>query len=366
MIPITRVELAADTEARVLAVLRSGQLAQGEVVEEFERRFATLHQVGHAVAVNNGTTALVAAMQAIGLRPGDEVITTPFTFIATLNAILEAGATARFADIGDDYNVLPEAMEHLVNERTRALLPVHLYGYPVDMDGVRAVAARHGLPIVEDAAQAVAASFDGRPVGGAGVGCFSLYATKNLSTGEGGVVTTDDDAIADRLRLLRNQGMRERYVYEIAGHNYRLTNVAAAIGVAQLGELSDKTARRQANAARLTAGLRGVPGLLVPPDPDERRTHVYHQYTVRVTTDAAIERDEVIERLTAAGIGCGIYYPRLVNDYECYADDARVSVDDTPHARRIATEVLSLPVHPSLTDAELDTIVDAVRQALGS
>lgn len=364
MIPISRVDLPADTEDRVLAVLRSGRLAQGEVVEEFEHGFADLHEVRHAIAVNSGTTALVAAMQALELGPGDEVITTPFTFVATLNAILEAGATARFADIGDDYNVLPESIAALVTDRTRALMPVHLYGYPVDLDAVGVIAQRHGLTIIEDAAQAVAATYNGKPVGNAGIGCFSLYATKNLSTGEGGMVTTNDDVIADRLRLLRNQGMRARYIYEMPGHNYRLTNLAAAIGIAQLGEVASRTERRRANATALSHRLGDVQGLSLPPEPEANRDHVFHQYTVRISVNAKAGRDELAEALTARGVGCGVYYPRLVNEYECYAADPRVIHDETPHARLIASEVLSLPVHPSLTAADFDTIATAVRQVL--
>lgn len=367
MIPITKVQLPEGTEELVVEVLRSGQLAQGAVVEQFEREFAELHQVRHAVAVNNGTTALVVAMQALGLQPGDEVITSPFTFIATLNAILEAGATARFADIGGDYNVVPASMEALVGEPTRALLPVHLYGYPVDMAGVADVAARHGLRVVEDAAQAVAAMFEGSPVGGHDVGCFSLYATKNLSTGEGGVVTTNDPAVADRLRLLRNQGMRERYVYEVAGHNYRLTNLAAAVGLPQLRALGASTSRRQSNAAFLSEALGDVEGLIVPPAPAPGRNHVYHQYTVRVAAGGPVSRDEFIAKLTELGVGCGIYYPKLVQDYDCYRDDPRVVVtDQVPVARAIAAEVVSLPVHPFLTDAELDEIVAGVTKAMSS
>ncbi len=366
MIPITTVRFGPEEEALVLEVLRSGQVAQGAYVERFEREFASLHDVEHAIAVNNGTTALVVAMEALGIGPGDEVITSPFTFVATLNAILEAGATARFADIGPDFNVDPTELASLVNERTRALMPVHLFGYMADMDPIMAVAAEHDLHVVEDAAQAVGAMYRGRPAGSFGIGSFSLYATKNLTTGEGGMVTTNDDAIADRLRLLRNQGMRQRYQYEVAGHNYRLTNLAAAVGLPQLARIDEITETRRKNAAALRAGLADVHGLVVPSEPAEGRTHVYHQFTIRITNEAAITRDETIEQLTALGIGCGIYYPKVVYDYACYRNHPRVVLDDVPNADRTVTEVLSLPVHPYLTSADLDQIVSTTREVLGA
>jgi dTDP-4-amino-4,6-dideoxygalactose transaminase len=334
-------------------------------VAELEATFAELHGVPHAVAVNNGTTALVAAMQALGVRPGDEVVTTPFSFIATLNAILEAGGRVRFADIGPDYNVDPAAMAALVNDRTRVLLPVHLYGLVADMAPIVDLAERGGLGLVEDAAQAVGAGYHGRAAGSFGVGTFSLYGTKNVTCGEGGIVTTHDDEVADRLRLLRNQGMRQRYQYEIAGHNYRLTDIQAAIVLPQLRRLKTISEARQANARALTAGLTGIPGLLLPVLP-EGREHVWHQYTVRVTADAAVDRDVLSARLTTAGIGNGFYYPRLMHDYACYRGHPLVADDETPFARRVASEVLSLPVHQGLSAGDLDRIVAAVRDVLAT
>jgi dTDP-4-amino-4,6-dideoxygalactose transaminase len=335
------------------------------MVARLEAQFAELVDVGHAVAVNNGTTALVAALQAVGLRPGDEVVTSPFTFVATVNAALEAGATVRFADIGlDDFTIDPAGVEQVLSERTRVVMPVHLYGQGADMGAIARLAERHGLTVVEDAAQAHGAQVDGRPVGGFGVGCFSLYATKNVTTGEGGMVTTDDDAVADRLRLLRNQGMRARYQYEIAGHNYRMTDLQAAIGIPQMERLAATTDRRRRNASRLDEGLAGLPGLVLPREVPGR-THVYHQYTVRVTDDAPIDRDQLAARLAEAGVGSGTYYPKAVYDYDCYRDHPGVVVGDTPNAEQAAREVLSLPVHAHLTDTDLDTVVEAVRAAMG-
>jgi len=366
MIPITTVRFGHEEEELVLEVLRSGQLAQGAYVERFEREFARLHGVSHAVAVNNGTTALVVAMEALKIGSGDEVITSPFTFVATLNAILESGATARFADIGPDFNIDSENIGSAITAQTRAVMPVHLYGYMADMNPIMALAAAHNLDVIEDAAQAVGAEYHGRRAGSFGVGCFSLYATKNLSTGEGGVVTTNDDDLADRLRLLRNQGMRERYQYELPGHNYRLTNLAAAVGIPQLVRLDEINETRQKNAAVLRRDLAGIVGVEVPKEPADRRTHVYHQFTVRLTDEASMGRDAFIAALTERGIGCGIYYPRVVFDYDCYRNHPRVVVADVPSARRAASEVVSLPVHPHLSAADLELIVTTVREVLGA
>jgi len=249
VIPITVVSVGPEEEKLVLEVLRSGHLAQGPVVEEFESRFAAAHDVGHAVAVNNGTSALVATLEALGIGPGDEVITSPFTFGATLNAILESGATARFADIDENCCLDPDATEHLIGPRTRVIMPVHLYGLPADMPRFERLAAEHGLGLVEDAAQAHGARVGGRAVGSFGIGCFSFYATKNITSGEGGMVTTNDEEVADRLRVLRNQGMRARYQYELAGHNYRLTDLQAAIALPHLLRLGAVNDSRRANAA---------------------------------------------------------------------------------------------------------------------
>lgn len=362
-VPITSVRLGEREEALVLQVLRSGMLAQGPMVARLEELFAQLTGTRHAIAVNNGTTALVASLQALQLEPGDEVVTSPFTFVATLNAVLEAGAIARFADISlDDFAVRPDAVEAAAGPRTRAVMPVHLYGQAAPMDLIAEHAARCDLALVEDAAQAVGATIHGRPVGSFGLACFSLYATKNVTTGEGGIVTTNDDSLADRLRLLRNQGMRARYQYELAGHNYRMTDLQAAVGIPQIEQLAYITERRVANANALSEGLSGIPGLVLPAVLPGR-THVFHQYTVRVTADAPIDRDGLVNSLAADGIGAGVYYPRAVYDYECYRAHPRVMISDTRAAEQAAREVLSLPVHPYLKPADLERIVTTVRRA---
>jgi perosamine synthetase len=362
-IPLSKVVLSEEDLHGVLEVLRSGLFAQGEQTASLEETFAAAHQVTHAIAVSNGTVALTAALRALGVGPGDEVITTPFSFNATLNAILEVGAIARFADVREDFTVAPEAMAALVNGRTAALLPVHLYGLPADMTAIASLARRHGLAIVEDAAQAHGAACAGRSVGGYGVGTFSFYGTKNITCGEGGMIVTDNPDLARKLRLLRNQGMRARYDYELPGYNWRLTDVQAAIALPQVHRLKEITAARSANAERLTSGLAGTPGMVLPAVPSGR-THVWHQYTVRILPDAPVQRAEFCARLGRAGVGHGVYYPRLMHDYPCYADNPQVMADDTPAARAMTSQVVSLPVYPGLREPDLARIVDCAREAM--
>ncbi|MCP4958943.1 MAG: DegT/DnrJ/EryC1/StrS family aminotransferase [Actinomycetia bacterium] len=364
MIPISKVELGPEEEAQVLEVLRSGHLAQGPKVAEFESRCAQLAGTQQAVAVNNGTTALVLAIEGLGLGPDDEVITSPFTFSATINAILESGATVRFGDIGDDYNLDPTTTLSLIGGATRAIMPVHLYGQTADMETFRKLAAEHGLPLIEDAAQAHGATTSsGARAGSFGLGCFSFYATKNVMCGEGGVITLDDHDLADRLRILRNQGMRSRYDYVVPGHNYRMTDLVAAIALPQFDQLEARVERRRHNAARLNAGLDGISGVVLPRTAPGRG-HVWHQYTIRLSSAARLNREELAAVLSEADIGHGFYYPRAVYDYECYRSHPRVVIDGSPRAEEAAASVISLPVHPLLTDQDLDLIVETVDRAL--
>ena len=362
-IPLAKVVVGADEEAAVLAVLRSGLLAGGERVAELERTFARLHEAAHVIAVSNGSVALVAALRAHQIGPGDEVITSPLTFVATLNAILEVGATARFADVTDDLTLDPAALEALITPRTRAVLPVHLYGLPAAMGEITAVARAHGLAVIEDAAQAHGARVGGAPVGSGATAIFSLYGTKNITCGEGGLITTDDDEIAARLRLLRNHGMRARYDYAMPGSNFRLTDLQAAVACVQLGRLPAIQADRSRNATLLSAGLAGLRGLVLPPAP-AGRLHAWHQYTVQVTPEARLDRDQLAKCLDAAGIDSMAYYPKLVHDYPCYQGHPQVADDQTPRAAAAAQQVLSLPVHPALTGADVSRIVSCVRESL--
>ncbi|AYJ47390.1 DegT/DnrJ/EryC1/StrS family aminotransferase [Rhodococcus sp. P1Y] len=366
MISISSISFGEDVEREVLDTLRSGIVAQGPKVKRLEDGFAELVGARHAVAVNNGTTALVAALQVHDLGPGDEVLTTPFTFVATLNAILESGATARFADIDEsDFNVSADAAAERINDRTKVLMPVHLYGQAADLGALMPVASRHGLAVVEDAAQAHGATFDGKGVGTFGTGCFSFYATKNLTTAEGGMITTDDDAVADRLRVLRNQGMRARYVYEVVGHNYRMTDLQASLALPQLNTYLQQVEQRRRNADLLLTGLKDVAGLTLPSQLPGRG-HVWHQFTVLVDDDAPVDRDELAERLSQNDIGSGVYYPKTVYDYDCYRDHPRVMIEDTPVATSVAARCLSIPVHARLSASDIDQIVDTVRNIMGA
>lgn len=365
-IPLSVVQLGPEVEQSVSEVLRSGIIAQGPKVAELERMFAALIGVDHVVAVNNGTTALIAAVQVLDLEPGDEVITSPFTFVATLNAIIAAGAHARFADISaTDFNLDPSNVPGLLTDRTKALMPVHLYGQCADMESIVAIANTNELAIVEDAAQAHGAKVGDASAGSWGLGCFSLYATKNITSGEGGLISTNDAALADTLRVLRNQGMRQRYQYEMVGHNYRLTDLQAAVCVPQLSRYAEIVESRQANAAALSDGLGAIEGVTVPTE-IEGRSHVWHQYTILVDESARRSRDELVDDLTADGIGCGIYYPKVVYDYDCYRTHPQVSLDPVPVADQVVARCLSLPVHAALSTSDIDRIVTTIAKHMGA
>lgn len=363
VIPISQPLIGEMEEKLVLEVLRSGHLVQGPMVEAFEETIRDVVGTRNAVAVNNGTSALIASLLAHGIGPGDEVITSPFTFVATLNAILLVGATPRFVDIGEDFNMDPELLGTAIGPATSAVLPVHLYGCPADMRGIEAAIRGTGIVLVEDAAQALGAMYIDRPAGSFGTGCFSFYASKNITTGEGGAVTTDDDTAAGAVRIIRNQGQRAQYEYERPGFNFRMTELQAALGVAQLTRLPDVLEARRANAQALAEGLAGIDGLIPPSEPRGRR-HVFHQFTVRVTRDARMTRDALLEFLRARDVGCAVYYPRPVFDYACFRRDPRVGAPRTPIADRLSGEVLSLPVHPLLREVDLERIVETVREAL--
>ena len=364
MIPISTVRIDEEIEQGVLAVLRSGMIAQGPRVAELEQIFADICGVKHAVAVNNGTTALVAVLKMLDVPEGSTVVTSPFTFVATLNAAIEAGYKVRFADVDPvTFNVTADAIAAVATPDVSTVMPVHIYGQCADMTSIGALATKNGWAVIEDAAQAHGALHHGRAAGSFGAGCFSFYATKNITTGEGGIITTNDDALADRLRVYRNQGMRQRYQYEMAGTNYRMTDVQAAIGIPQLKKMDSIIASRQSNASVLTELLAGVDGV-VTPSVAVGNSHVWHQYTIRITEGSKRSRDEVIDALTAAGIGCGIYYPRLAHDYDCFRDNPDIETNATPVAAKLVSEVVSLPVHQYLSAEDLRTVASAVKTAV--
>jgi perosamine synthetase len=364
MIPISRVVIDEATEKLVLEVLRSGQIAQGPMVVRFEEACKAMAGTSHAVAVNNGTTALEIALQALDIGPGDEVITTPFTFAATVNAIIHSGATVKFADVTDDYTIDPAGIEAQITDRTKAIMPVHLYGLPADMDRIAPMAAAKGIAIIEDSAQSHGALINGVPVGGYGLACFSFYATKNLSTGEGGVVTTNDDALAEKMRILRNQGMKARYMYEMPGHNYRMMDLVAALAMSQFEARPAMEAARRVNADLLSKGLADVSSIVLPSEPQGRQS-VWHQYTVRLRPDAPVTRDQMITALTERGIGCGIYYPKAAYDYDCYRNHPQVEALACPKAEEFALSVFSIPVHQHLSKQDVETVITNIREVLG-
>lgn len=356
MIPAARPVIGeAEIEAAV-RVLRSGRVVQGPEVAAFEEEFSELVAGRHCIALNSGTSALQLTLIALGIGPGDEVVVPSFSFAASANAVRLVGAVPVFADIEpDDFGLAPAAVEAALTPRTAAIMPVHLYGHPAAVDQLAAVAESNGVALVEDACQAHGAALHGRPVGTFGAaGCFSFYPTKNMHALEGGMVTVADGELARTLRLLRNQGMEQRYANEIVGANMRMTDVAAAIGREQLKQLPGWTEQRRANAKVLDARLAGV---VTPPVADGAR-HVYHQYTVRM----AGGRDAAQQQLTAAGVGSAVYYPTPIHRLKPFqeADRAIGRTWDLPETERAAAEVLSLPVHPSLTDRDLDRIVTAV------
>ena len=355
-------DVGPEAEELVLSVLRSGRLANGPMVERFEALCASMAGTTASVAMANGTVALEASLEVLGIGPGDEVVTSPLTFGATLNAILHAGARARFADIGDDYTLDAESVAALVGPSTAVVLPVHLYGLPADMSALSQLAARHGLAVLEDAAQAHGATIDGRPVGSFGLGSFSFYATKNVTTGEGGAVTTSDPALARRLRLLRNQGTVEPYQYEVVGRNLRMTDVQAAIGIPQLERLEEITKLRETNASALTSAVGELaPSVRLPPLPPGRR-HVWHQYTVLLPEGA--DRDAVRAHMAAAGVQTAAHYAALVWDHPPYRDHPQVATDETPRAAEVARRCLCLPVHPGLKPRHVERVASALAAAL--
>lgn len=355
MIPVSKPYIGEEEKQAVMAVLDSGMIVQGPRVAEFEKQFAAVCGTKHAVATSSGTTALHLAMLAHGIGPGDEVITSPFTFIASVNSILYAGATPVLVDIEEDtFNIDPEAIERAITPRTKAILCVHLFGHLCDMDALQAIADKHGLVIIEDACQSVGGTYKGKVAGSFGTGTFSLYATKNVMSVEGGMITTDDDHIADQCRLLRSHGMRRRYYYDMLGYNFRMTDIHAAVGIAQLARLEASTKKRQENASYLSAKIESV----VTPTVREGYGHVWHQYTIRV--DRGRDRDAAVQQLADNGVGSGIFYPVPAHQH----DYMREVVGNLtfPIAEKAAAEVISLPVHPQLSQADLEKIVAEVNK----
>jgi perosamine synthetase len=347
MIVLSRPQIGPEELQAVTQVLESGVLASGARVEAFEEEFAAAIGVAEAVAVGSGTAALHLSLMAMDVGPGDEVIVPSFTFAATANAVKMVGATPVFADIDrNDYTIHAAGIEPLINERTKAVMPVHLYGQPAPMDEIASLSAAAGIDVIEDAAQAHLAQSSGRKAGAIGrVGAFSFYPTKNMTTGEGGMITTSDREVAERVRLLRNQGMVKRYEHVTIGLNERMTEVEAAIGLVQLRRLQHWTERRREIASIYNEKLDPSLGL-----PTERSDayHVYHQYTL-----APEFREPVSKALRRAHIGHAIYYPKATHQQLPYAG----AEYDLPVTEEMTQRVVSIPVRPDLTDSEIETIL---------
>lgn len=359
VIPIAKPLIDEEEIDAVEAVLRSGVISQGEKVDRFEEAYAAFIGTQYAIAVNSGTAALYIALLANGIGAEDEVITTPFTFIATSNAVLLTGAKPVFADIDPyTFNIDPDQVLSKITPRTKAIIPVHLYGQPCDMKTLMEIADKHGLLIIEDACQAHGAEFDGKKVGSFGTGCFSFYSTKNMTTGEGGMITTNRRDTAEKARLIRSHGQKQRYYHSVIGYNYRMTDMAAAIGICQLRKLARFNKRRLENAGFLTDKLGDIEGFILP-GVSPYAGHVFHQYTVRVTDHFDMPRDNLKEALRSKGVVAEVYYPLPIHKQPLYRD---LGYDDyLPISEKAASEVISLPVHPSLTEEDLQYVVVSIR-----
>ncbi|MFG0331391.1 MAG: DegT/DnrJ/EryC1/StrS family aminotransferase [Phycisphaerales bacterium] len=362
-IPVVSARLEDDEIDAAVEVMRSGQLRQGSVCAEFESRFASMTGAQFALTTSNGTTALQLAYEPL-FEPGDEVLCPGYTFIATVSMVFARGARPVLCEIDpDNFAIDPDDAEQRITDRTRAIAVTHLYGNPANIAAIEALAKRRGLKVIYDAAQSHLARYDGRGIGAFGdTVTYSFYPTKNMTTGEGGMVTTNDGDLARELSLVRDHGMEpgRRYHHVALGYNYRLNDVAAAIGLKQLDKLTERTRRRQRNAARLTERLESVDAV-IPPKPTERAEHVYHQYTIRLNLDALrVDRDEFARALGAEGVGYALHYPTAVHEQPMVQERMKDDLPDLPVCVRTAREVLCLPVHPNLTDEQIDQITEAV------
>ncbi|WP_440952431.1 DegT/DnrJ/EryC1/StrS family aminotransferase [Methanococcoides sp. FTZ1] len=353
MIPIAKPDIGNEEIDAVSEVLASGIIAEGERVGEFESAFADYIGAEHAIAVNSGTAALHTALLAHGIGKGDEVITTSFSFIATANSIAYTGAKPVFVDIeAETFNIDVDLIENSITRDTKALMPVHLYGHPAEMKAINEIADDHDLVIIEDACQAHGATYNGQKVGSFGTGAFSFYPTKNMTTSEGGIITTNDSEIARKARMIRAHGSQERYLHEMIGYNFRMTDIAAAIGLVQLKKLEGYNNARKRNASKLSERLKDIPGVTVPVI-RKGCDHVFHQYTIRVKN-----RDEVVACLKQSGIGTGVYYPIPIHMQPTYIE-ARYNCD-LPVCEKAAKEVISLPVHPGVSEQDIEQIIENV------
>ena len=367
MIPINLPEIGEEEVQAVVKVLRSGVLTSGlgagPVVTEFEKNFAKFAGVKHAVAVNTGTAALHSAVVASGVKQGDEVILPSFTFVATAEAVVLAGGKPVFADIdAETYDLSPTAVEKSVTRNTKAILPVDLYGFSADMKPIRKIAAEHGLALVEDAAQAHGATYAGKPAGNfADAACWSLYASKNITTGEGGVITTNNDEIDETLRMIRTHGEKAKYSSLILGNNYRMSEMQAAIGNVQLEKLPSFLAKRRQNAQQLTEILEKNSRLILPCESKDRQ-HSWYLYTARLKDGTETERNKIVDELQKKGIGAVVYYVNPVHQMPFYRENYGSA--KLPETDRASKQVFSLPIHPAVTAEQVDYIGETLLSLL--
>ena len=353
-IPVAKPLVGEEEKRAVMEVLDSGQLAQGSRTEAFEKAFAEYIGTKHAIGVNSGTAALIVALQAHGVGAGDEVITTPFSFIATATSIIACGATPVLVDVDPfDLNMDPNQLEAAITDNTKAVMPVHIFGHPARMTEIAQICEDNELALVEDAAQAHGAEHQGRRAGAFGTGCFSFYPTKNMTTGEGGIITTNDDEVARLCRIIRSHGQEQRYVHAYFGLNWRMQDMNAAIGLVQLGHLEAWTEARIANAEALSGLLRSVE----TPKVREGDRHVFHQFTVRVGKD----RDGLQQRLQEAGIGSAVHYPIPIHQQPIIRQ-LGYGEGSFPVAEAASKHVLSLPVHPQLGPEDVEYIAATVNR----
>ncbi|MFB3765890.1 MAG: DegT/DnrJ/EryC1/StrS family aminotransferase [Methanotrichaceae archaeon] len=357
-IPIARPIVGGEEIKAVGDILSSGMLVQGESVKKFEDAFSNYLNVKNSVAVSNGTVALDLALKALDLKQGDEVISPAFTFIATANAILYQGAKPVFTDVDEmTFNIDPEDLKEKITPRTKAVIGVHLYGQPFDMKAIVQICADNNIILIEDCAQAHGAEYDGRKVGSFGIGCFSFYPTKNMTTGEGGMITTNEDAIASKLRLLRNHGDTGKYNHVLLGYNYRMMNSQGAMGQVQLKKLDEFNRKRINNAEYLNKNIM-IKGLTVPFKAENVR-HVYNQYVVKVEEDFPAGREKLMDYLQSRGIGSAVHYPKPVYRQPIYRE-LGLDKDVCPVSEDVSRKVMSLPVHPALTQEDLEYIAMTV------
>jgi dTDP-4-amino-4,6-dideoxygalactose transaminase len=367
LIPINLPRIGEEEIEAVVKVMRSGMLTSGlgagPKVKEFEKGYAEFAGVKHAIAVNTGTAALHASIMAAGVKVGDEVILPSFTFVATAEAVLLAGGKPVFTDIDPEtFTLSSEGIERAITKKTKAVIPVDLYGLPADIKPISEVAAKHSLPIIEDCAQSHGATYEGKPAGAlADLACWSLYAAKNIGTGEGGVVTTDDDELAETVRMVRTHGEKEKYQSLMLGTNYRMPEIQAAIGVVQLKRLPDFLAKRTRNAQRLTKKLEKTEKIKLPPEL-KNRTPSWYLYTIRIKNATENMRNSIIKEMRDKGIGAEAYYPTPIHEMPYYKESfGRFNLPETEKA---AKQVLSLPIHPGVTNEQIDFIAQTLLDSL--